>query len=86
MPFAVQIASVMARSIRLAILLCVASTLASNLHTRSTYAVKDSHHVPSRWTNVGPANPLQEIELQIGLKQGNFGELHRHLYEGMRLY
>lgn len=82
MLLAAQTALTMARSIHLAILLCAASSLASHLQSRATYAVKESHRIPNRWTNVGPANPLQEIELQIGLKQGNFGELQRHLYEG----
>jgi len=50
---------------------------------RSPYAVKETHGVPNRWRNVGPPNQSHIINLQIGLKQGNFEELERHLYEGM---
>jgi hypothetical protein len=50
---------------------------------RSSYAVKDKHVVPKQWSSVGPAPALHVIQLQIGLKQGNFVELERRLYEGM---
>jgi tripeptidyl-peptidase-1 len=49
----------------------------------SQYTIKDSHHVPREWTRVGPAPAGHLIKLQIGLKQSQFGELERHLYEGM---
>ncbi len=50
---------------------------------RSSYAVKSTHHVPRSWTKLGRANGSRRIQLQIGLKQGRFDELERHLYEGM---
>jgi tripeptidyl-peptidase-1 len=49
---------------------------------RSTYAVKETHYVPRRWTQKGRAPKDQMLALQIGIKQGNFDELERHLYEG----
>ena len=49
---------------------------------RSTYAVKETHYVPRRWTQKGRAPKDQMLALQIGIKQGNFNELERHLYEG----
>jgi tripeptidyl-peptidase I len=55
---------------------------ASPLRVRSPYSVKESHPVPRKWSRVGPAPEGHVINLQIGLKQGNFNELERHLYEG----
>jgi tripeptidyl-peptidase-1 len=52
------------------------------LKSRTPYAVKDRHNVPRQWNRVGQAPAVHIIELQIGLKQGNFDELERHLYEG----
>jgi tripeptidyl-peptidase-1 len=49
---------------------------------RSTYAVKETHFVPRRWTQKGRAPKEQMLALQIGVKQGDFDELERHLYEG----
>ena len=50
---------------------------------RSAYAVKEKHWVPKRWTKVGRAPSDALLNLQIGVKQSSFGELERHLYEGM---
>lgn len=47
----------------------------------SSYAVKESHAVPRTWTAVGPADKSETINLQIGLKQSNEGEIERHLLE-----
>src|SRR5271170_853675 len=64
-------------------LIASATVLASPL--RPTYAVKDTHHVPSRWLRVHRAPGDHMINLQIGLKQSQFDELERHLYEGIWL-
>ncbi|RDW77724.1 hypothetical protein BP6252_05777 [Coleophoma cylindrospora] len=48
---------------------------------RAGYALKESHHVPSKWSRLGPAPAGHLIQLQIGLKQSNFSELERHLFE-----
>lgn len=49
---------------------------------RSLYTLKERHHVPRSWSRVGPAPAQHMIQLQIGLKQGQFSELERQLYEG----
>lgn len=49
---------------------------------RVGYKIKERHHVPRRWTRFGPAPAKHPIQLQIGLKQGRFGDLERHLFEG----
>jgi tripeptidyl-peptidase-1 len=50
---------------------------------RSTYSVKEAHYAPRRWTQKGRAPKDRMLALQIGVKQGDFDELERHLYEGM---
>ena len=50
---------------------------------RSTYAVKETHYVPRKWVQKGRAPKNQMLALQIGVKQGDFDELERHLYEGI---
>ena len=54
----------------------------SPLRVRSPYAVKSSHSLPSQWRKIGPASSEHVMTLQIGLKQGQFHQLERHLYEG----
>jgi tripeptidyl-peptidase I len=49
--------------------------------SRSPYVVKDSHYVPRKWTQKGAAPAEHTIRLSIGLKQSQFDELERHLYE-----
>lgn len=51
---------------------------------RSAFAVKDSHHVPKRWSNVGHPEADHTIALRIGLKQASFAELERHLCECLK--
>ncbi|KAI3324132.1 tripeptidyl-peptidase 1 precursor [Xylariaceae sp. AK1471] len=48
---------------------------------RSGYSVKDSHNVPGHWTKVARAPADHVMHIQIGLKQSNFPELERQLYE-----
>lgn len=50
--------------------------------SRSSYSIKEKHFVPSQWRSLGRAPANNVIHLQIGVKQGQFGELERHLYEG----
>jgi tripeptidyl-peptidase-1 len=49
---------------------------------RSPYAVKETHFVPDEWFKQERTQGQQTIQLQIGLKQGRFDELDRHLQEG----
>lgn len=51
----------------------------------TAYALKSSHHVPRKWLNLGPAPPDHIINLQIGLRNGRFGEILGHLDEGKKL-
>lgn len=61
---------------------CAAAAVVNNLNARSNYALKDSHRVPRSWQRVADADPQHTIKLSIGLKQAQFGDLERHLYEG----
>ena len=72
-------------AVLLAVVAATTTVLASPLHSRfSPYAIKDSHKVPPRWSNIGSAPPDHVIKLHIGLKQSRFGELERQLHEGMK--
>ncbi|KAI1324359.1 tripeptidyl-peptidase 1 precursor [Xylariaceae sp. FL0255] len=59
----------------------LAAAVSAKPVARSAYALKDSHPVPRRWTKVARAPADHIMHLQIGLKQSNFAELERHLYE-----
>ncbi|KAF1842301.1 tripeptidyl-peptidase 1 precursor [Cucurbitaria berberidis CBS 394.84] len=48
---------------------------------RSPYVVKETHFVPKEWKKLDRAHGGKTIQLQIGLKQGRFEELDRHLHE-----
>ncbi|KAJ9611744.1 hypothetical protein H2200_004928 [Cladophialophora chaetospira] len=48
---------------------------------RSDIIVKDYHKAPRFWSNLGPAPSEHLIHLTVGLSQGRFDELERHLYE-----
>jgi tripeptidyl-peptidase I len=39
--------------------------------------------VPQKWRQVGKAAGGHVLHLNIGLKQSNFNELERHLYDGL---
>lgn len=71
----------MIKGISLALLAASTSILSSPLRSRTEYAVKDTHNVPSKWYEVGPAPAHKLLHLHIGLKQSQFDELERHLYE-----
>ena len=73
------------RSVSLALFVITTSVLCSPVRVRSPYVVKDKHNVPNRWSNVGPAPADKLINLHIGLRQSQFDELERHLYEGRSL-
>lgn len=70
-------------SVSFALLAASTSILSSPLRSRIEYAVKDTHNIPSKWYEVGPAPSDKLLHLHIGLKQSQFDELERHLYEGM---
>ncbi|TAQ87393.1 hypothetical protein B7494_g4288 [Chlorociboria aeruginascens] len=60
--------------------LLVAIVAGSPVQT-SSYAVKETHLIPRGWEKIGEAPGEHIVALQIGLKQGNFEELERSLYE-----
>ncbi|KAI1393236.1 tripeptidyl-peptidase 1 precursor [Hypoxylon trugodes] len=62
-------------------LLAAHAALANPVGSRTPYRVKESHHVPRGWRRVRRAPADHVIDLQIGVKQSNFPELERHLYE-----
>lgn len=68
-----------AANVLTAFLICVGTLNAK----RAPYAVKGRHHVPSAWSRIGPAPTGHLIQLQIGLKQTQFSELEKQLYEGV---
>ena len=55
------------------------------MHSRAPYAVKESHSAPRSWKKLARAPANHVIDLQIGVKQGNFRALEKHLYEGMAI-
>jgi tripeptidyl-peptidase-1 len=71
------------RSALIVLLAVVEAAIGSPVRVRSPYAVKDTHNVPRKWSRIGPAPSDHVIHLQIGLKQSQFDELERHLYEGI---
>jgi len=78
----VTMPSISAGNVLMTLLLCAGTVFGSPPRGRSSYVVKDSHYVPRKWIRVGPAPTQHLIRLQIGMKQGQFNELERHLYEG----
>jgi len=70
-------------SVFLAIAVAAQAALGTPIKSRTEYAVKGKHPVPRQWTQQGRAPQSQMLHLQIGVKQSQFDELERHLYEGM---
>ncbi|KAL2069388.1 hypothetical protein VTL71DRAFT_14067 [Oculimacula yallundae] len=68
-------------SILLTIAIAAEAVLGKPIQVRTSYAVKEKHWVPRRWTKMGRAPADKILNLQIGVKQNNFGELERHLNE-----
>ncbi|KAI0514963.1 tripeptidyl-peptidase 1 precursor [Xylaria bambusicola] len=64
-----------------AALVAAAQVVLASPVARSGYSLKDSHNVPRGWTKVKRAPADHVMQVQIGLKQGNFAELERQLYE-----
>lgn len=66
----------------LSLILVAQLALGKPVKARSEYAVKESHFVPRGWTLTGIPSPTHVLRLSIAVKQGQFDELERHLYEG----
>ena len=69
-------------SIFLTVAVAVQTVLGSPVKSRTAYAVKETHRVPRKWMKMGRAPADRMLNLQIGVKQSQFDELERHLYEG----
>ncbi|TIA32389.1 subtilisin-like protein [Aureobasidium pullulans] len=61
--------------------LLASGAYASPIQARTPYAVKDSHFVPSKWRQVAAAPSTHNIDLRIAVKQNQFTDLEKHLYE-----
>jgi tripeptidyl-peptidase-1 len=61
----------------------IQAVFASPIRARTPYSVKETHFVPHKWIRRGRAPGSHMIQMQIGLKQSQFDELERHLYEGI---
>jgi tripeptidyl-peptidase-1 len=68
-------------SILLAVAVAAQGVFATPI-ARSAYSVKETHYAPRKWSQKGRAPKRQMLALQIAVKQGDFAELERHLYEG----
>jgi tripeptidyl-peptidase-1 len=73
-------------SIFLSVAIAAQGAFGTPIRARTPYSVKETHSVPRKWTPIGRADGSHMLHLQIGLKQGNFEELERHLYEGTFLF
>jgi tripeptidyl-peptidase I len=61
----------------------IQAVIASPIQARTPYRVKETHTVPRKWEQLDRAPGSRMIHMQIGLKQSQFDELERHLYEGI---
>ncbi|KAI3330031.1 tripeptidyl-peptidase 1 precursor [Ustulina deusta] len=64
-----------------AALVAAAQVVIATPVARSGYSVKDLHNVPRGWAKVARAPADHVMNLQIGLKQNNFAELEKQLYQ-----
>jgi tripeptidyl-peptidase I len=71
-------------SVLLVVTVAVQSIFGTPIRSRTAYAVREAHPVPRKWVKMGRAPADRLLTLQIGVKQGQFDELERHLYEGKR--
>jgi tripeptidyl-peptidase-1 len=51
-------------------------------HDQRSYQIKETHIVPRKWQKIERAPSSHIIDLQIGMRQGNFEELEKRLNEG----
>lgn len=57
------------------------TVLGTPIRSRTAYNVKERHSAPQSWKNLGRAPADHKIHMKLGLKQGNFEELDRQLWE-----
>jgi tripeptidyl-peptidase-1 len=70
-------------SIFLSVAVVAQTVLCTPIRARTEYSVKETHPIPRGWSPAGRAPDNHMLHLQIGLKQEDFDELERQLYEGM---
>jgi tripeptidyl-peptidase-1 len=70
-------------SILLTVAIAAQTVFGTPIQSRTAYAVKETHRAPRKWTQLGRAPREKMLYLHIGVKQGQFGELERHLNEGV---
>ncbi|KAH8801761.1 peptidase S8/S53 domain-containing protein [Xylogone sp. PMI_703] len=69
------------RSLLLSIATVAPEVVSSISQVRSDYVLKETHHIPRGWRRGDRAPEHYLLDLNIGVKQANFSELERHLYE-----
>ncbi|KAG0646389.1 Sedolisin-B [Hyphodiscus hymeniophilus] len=65
----------------LSVAIAAQAAVATPIKARTAYEIKEIHEVPRKWSSQGRAPSDHMLHMQIGLKQGKFDELERHLYE-----
>ena len=70
-------------SVLLALAIGAQDVLGGPVHVRTSYSVKETHYVPQAWTRGTRAPAEKMLDLQIGVKQGDWASLERHLNEGL---
>jgi hypothetical protein len=80
-----EMLSLLTSDVLMTLLICASTITGSPVQSRSPYGVKERHHVPRAWSRVGRAPADHLVQLHIGLKQSQFSELERQLYEGNAL-
>ena len=64
-------------------LAAVQAVIATPVRSRTAYQVKERHFAPRKWQKLARAPSDHVIDLRIGVRQSNFDELERRLYEGL---
>ncbi|CAG9993160.1 unnamed protein product [Clonostachys byssicola] len=71
----------MVRLIYLVSALAAHAANAAPTHDERSYQIKETHIVPRKWQKIERAPSSHIIDLQIGVRQGNFEELEKRLNE-----
>lgn len=71
-------------SMKLSLVAVLAAVAAATPIATFDYAVKEFHPVPRKWMRIGQAPADFPLRVDIALKQPQFNELEKHLYEGTR--
>lgn len=69
-------------AIVVAALAAIGVDAAATPRARTLYQVKETHSIPRKWQKRDRAPESHVIDLQIGVRQSNFEELEKRLFEG----